>query len=236
MANEPEEKRQPGYFTENVYGVSPVILGSANAEILAFAARYRARFGNAPVWQSVAGYDSGHLAADVVHALASGTNATTDPHAIHAAVLNYLVTLNSPAQRTGSFWFDADHGRCQAIRNGRFSRGHIESAPLQLVPVTTPDNTEIASGVRDLPRRYARLQRVVCSGVFVNEFPRIDISQASFGADFYLWLRWARDAGVAAPDPTDISFPDMISGQFDRARPAELGEMPDGTVHRLWRV
>ena len=98
MANEPEEKRQPGYFTENVYGVSPVILGSANAEILAFAARYRARFGNAPVWQSVAGYDSGHLSADVVHALASGTNATTDPHAIHAAVLNYLVTLNSPAQ------------------------------------------------------------------------------------------------------------------------------------------
>jgi len=32
------------------------------------------------------------------------------------------------------------------------------------------------------------------------------------------------------------SFPNMISGQFDRTRPAELGEMPDGTVYRLWRV
>lgn len=242
MANEPEEKRQPGYFTENVYGVSPMILDSANAEILAFAARFRTRFGHDPVWQSVAGYDSGHLAADVVRAVASGANAATDPHAIRAAVLNYLVSLNSPAQALagllGPFWFDADHGRSQAIRIGRFSRGHIESAPLQLVPVTTPDTTEITSGAvfETSPGRYARLQRVVYSGVFLNEIPRIDISQSTFGADFYIWLRYARDAGIAAPDPTDISFPNMISGQFDRTRPAELGEMPDGTVYRLWRV
>src|SRR5262249_25937751 len=118
---------------------------------------------------------------------------------------------------------------------GRFSRGHIESAPLQLLPVTSPDTTEVASGAvfEMSPDHYARLQGVVYSGVFINEIPRIDISQSSFGADCYLWLRYARDAGVAAPDPNDINFPTLISGQFD---PAEQGEMADGTVYRRWRV
>jgi ABC-type branched-subunit amino acid transport system substrate-binding protein len=240
LAAEPEEKREPGYFTNNVYGVSPMILDSANADILAFARRYRARFGHDPVWQSVAGYDSGHLAADVVRAVGTGGNA--DPHGMRAAALHYLQALNNPAQALpgllGPFWFDGGHGRSQAIRIGRFSHGHIESAPLQLVPVATPDTTEIAAGsvFETAPGRYARLQRVVYSGVFINEIPRIDLSQTSFGADFYLWLRDAANAGPGAPDPTDINFPNMVSGQFDRAHPAEEGEMADGTVYRLWRV
>jgi ABC-type branched-subunit amino acid transport system substrate-binding protein len=242
LANEPEEKRQPGHFTEGVYGISPMILDSANAEILAFATRFHERFGHDPIWMSVAGYDSARLAAEVIRAVAPAAGYSGDPRAIRADVLRYLNALNNPALALpgllGPLWFDAEHGRSQAIRIGRFSRGNIESAPLQIVPVTTPDTTEIASGaVFELsPGHFARLQRVVYTGVFINEVPRVDISQASFAADFYLWLRFARDAGPGTFDPTDINFPSFVSGGFDRARPSESGEMTDGTVYRLWRV
>ncbi len=242
MAGEPEEKHQRGYFTENVYGISPVILDSANAEILAFADRFRANYGHDPVWASVVGYDAGQLAIEALHAVASNAGTVADPNALRAALRNYLITLNGPTQALpgllGPIWFDPERGRPQAIRIGRFNRGRFESAPLQIVPVTAPDATEIASGAvfETEPGRYARLQRVVYTGMFLNDVPRIDVGQSSFAADFYLWLRFARDAGPDASDPTDLIFPNMIGGTFDEKRPAEQREMSDGTVYRLWRV
>ncbi len=48
---EPEERQTAGFFTDGVYGISPVMLDSANAETLAFAERFRARFGHEPASQ-----------------------------------------------------------------------------------------------------------------------------------------------------------------------------------------
>lgn len=240
VAHEPEEQRRRGSLVDGVYGISPMILDSANAETLAFADRYRARYGREPSWNAAAGYDSGLLAVAAVDALAK--SGKTEPAAIRAAALAYFQSLDSPPRAIpgllGPIWFDKDHGRVQAIRISRFAGGHLESAPLQIVPVTTPSASELASGAvfEMAPGRYARLQRVVYSGIFLNEIPHVDISKASFGADFYVWLRFAKDAGPDSLDPTDINFPNMLSGSFNPARPAEQGEMPDGTTYRLWRV
>ena len=240
FADLPEERQQRGYFTDGVYGIAPMILDSANAETLAFAERYRARFAHDPVWQATSAYDATRLAIATVRA--ASASAGSDVHALRIAALSYLKSLNGPARALpgllGPLWFDPAGGRQQAIRIGRFNRGRFESAPVQIVPVTTSDPSEIASGAvfEVEPGRYARLQRVVYTGVFVNEIPRVDLPQSSFSADFYLWLRFAGDAGPAAADPTEISFPNMVSGSFDRTHPAEQGELADGTIYRLWRV
>ena len=243
LANQSEERTQPGYFSDNLYGLAPVILDSANANILAFAERFRARFGHDPVWFAIAGYDAANLAVAAVRAVAAnniGVNA--DLKAQRTAVLAYLLALNHTAKAQpgllGPFWFDEARARQQVIRVGRFHGGRFASAPVQFMPVANPDPAEIASGtVFELgPGRYARLQRVVYTGVFLNEIPRIDLAHASFNADFYLWLRFARDAGPDSADPTDLIFPNLISGSFDRTRPAELRKMADGSEYWLWRV
>jgi ABC-type branched-subunit amino acid transport system substrate-binding protein len=241
LKDETEEKRSRGWFTDNLYAVSPVNFDSANAETLQFLARFRARFGHEPAWQSATGYDGGRLAVAAVRAaLASG--AGTDTAAMRSGVLRYLGSLDSPAHAIegllGPIWFDREHGRPTPIRIGRFSGGHFESAPIQIVPVDMPAESDIASGAvfTMTNGRSARLQRVVYTGVYINEIPRIDVTRSSFGADFYVWLRFAGDAGRDSPDPTDIVFPNLISGSFDHAKPAEQGEMPDGTQYRLWRV
>ncbi len=241
VAREAEEKRHPGALTDGVYATSPVILDSAGAETLGFAAGFRARYGHDPDWAATTWHDTAVLAiAAIRHAAASGAHDTAD---MRRAVLAYLQSLDGSAHAVqgalGPIWFDQDRGKIPApIRVGRFSAGKFESAPLQIVPVATPASSEIASGaVFDMaPGRFARLQRVVYSGIFLNEVPHIDIAKSSFGADFYVWLRYARDAGPDAIDPADINFPNMVSGSFDPARPAETGVMPDGTVYRLWRV
>jgi branched-chain amino acid transport system substrate-binding protein len=125
-----------------------------------------------------------------------------------------------------------------ATRIARFDGGRQISAPVQIVPVSVPDASEIAAGrVFEIePGRYARLQRVAFAGVFVNEIPRMDLARSSFNADFYLWLRFAREAGPGGADPTDIVFPTMMSGGFERRNPVRQREMPDGTEYWLWRV
>ncbi len=241
LAREPEEQAHPGALVDGLYATAPMILDSANAETLAFAERFRTRYGHDPSWVATSAYDSAQAAVAAIRAAAAAAGAA-DPAALRAGVLRSLAALDGPTHSVhgllGPIWFDQDRGRTEAIRVGRFSGGHYISAPVQIVPVPLPSASEMASGaVFELaPGHYGRLQRVVYSGVFLNDISHIDLQRSSFGADFYVWLRYARDAGADSIDPAEISFPNMLSGGFDPSRPAEQGEMPDGTVYRLWRV
>ncbi|HEY2343087.1 MAG TPA: ABC transporter substrate-binding protein, partial [Chthoniobacteraceae bacterium] len=71
MVDLPEEKREPGYFSQGLYGISPMMLDSANAEILAFAERFHARYGHDPVWFAVAGYDAARVAIRTARVIAA---------------------------------------------------------------------------------------------------------------------------------------------------------------------
>jgi len=90
--------------------------------------------------------------------------------------------------------------------------------------------------VETAPGRFARRQQVVYTGMFLNEIARVDIAPSTFTADFYLWMRFARDTSPGLSDPTDISFPNLVRGSFDPKKPAVEGELPDGTTYRLWQV
>jgi ABC-type branched-subunit amino acid transport system substrate-binding protein len=238
--DQPEERKTPGYFTRGVYAASSMILDSANADMLAFAERYRARYGKEPSWEAAQSYDALNLVAAGIHAALAGGAA--DLQMRRAAIKGYLASLDSPANAvagvTGPIWFTPTRGRQQAVRVGRFHGMLFESAPLQLVPVSNPTEVEIASGaiVETGPGVFARRQQVVYTGVFLNEISRLDISQSTFTADFYLWLRFASGAGAGAAEPTDIDFPDLVRGNFDAKRPAAEGNLDDGTTYRLWRI
>lgn len=239
FADTPEDKKQPGFFSDNLFGICPMLLDSANADVLDFAERFKARFGHNPGWVTVAGYDAARLAIEAARKMDSGA---ADPKSRRAAALKYLLALNDPQHAPsgllGPLIFDADRGRTTALRIGRFMRGRFESAPLQIVPVRAPHEAEIKSGAvfETHPGSYARLQQVIYSGLYLNEILWIDQAHFTFAADFYVWLRFAKNSGAEAADPTEIQFPDLSSGHFDREHPVETRDMPDGTSYRLWRV
>lgn len=240
----PEERDDRGFFTRRVYAATPVLLDSANDDTRDFAERYRERFGEgglAVSWIAVQGYDAGRLAIAAMRAVAR-TEAAVDLKQRRQRFLTFLDSLDSPrravASLLGPIWFTPDRGRPLPIRVGWFRDGRFESAPLQLVPVSHPDPREIAAGrvVEIAVGRYAQRQKVVYSGMFLNELPRIDVAQSTFTADFYVWMRFVRDAAPDGADPTQIEFPHMVRGSFAAARPATEHELDDGTTYRLWRV
>jgi branched-chain amino acid transport system substrate-binding protein len=244
FARQPEEKQKPGFFTDGVYAVSPVMYDSGNAETLAFAARYRARFNHEPTLWSAQGYETARLAVAAVRATATGAPPETSAEVQQRreAVRAYLAGLNSPANGiaglNGPLWFTPERGREQALRVGRFENGVFVSAPGQLVPVHNPTAAELASqAVLEIGAgRYARRQQVVYTGIFVNELPSVNVADGSFSADFYFWTRFIKDNSPDAANPEEISFPDMVRGSFDYRVPVAQSVLPDGSMYRLWQV
>ncbi len=248
---QPEEQNTPGYFTNGVYAASPLFFDSGNAETLAFADRFRARFQHDPSYIEVQGYEAARLAIAAVRSVAQ-TNPKAEIPTRRQAVQHYLASLNSPAKGipglNGTLWFTSQRGREQPLRFGRFQDGIFESAPIQLVPVLAPDRAELAAGAvfpiapatgsaqTGHGQAYARLQQIVYTGVFLNELPRLDLAKSEFTADFYLWLRFAQAAGRQTANPINISFPQLIDGTFDPNKPAEQRQMPDGTQYWLWHI
>jgi ABC-type branched-subunit amino acid transport system substrate-binding protein len=241
FANLPEDKKSPGYFCDKLYGITPMLLDSANAEMLTFAERFKARFGHQPGWIAVSGYEAALAAVEAIRGLPPETT-EKGTAAARAAVLSALSAFNDPAHAPaallGPMVFDSTRGRETTVRVGRFTRGHFESAPLQIVSVVNPHETEVKSGAvfEMAPGSYARLQQVIYSGIFVNEIMWIDQPHFTFGADLYVWIRYAKNSGPEAADPNEINFPDLSSGHFDHEHPVEQRDMADGTCYRLWRV
>jgi branched-chain amino acid transport system substrate-binding protein len=238
----PEEKETRGFFTRSLYSAAPVLLDSANEATLDFVGRFKARFGaDRPVsWIAVQSYDAGRLAVAALREAARKPGA--DLKAKRAAVLAFLASLNGPARAVagvlGPIWFQPDHGRLMPIRIGRFRDSLIQSAPIQLVPDSSPDAREIASGslVEIGPGQYAHRQKVVYAGLFLNEIGRIDFAQSTFSADFYVWMRFAADPKTTGDDPTQIEFPQMVRGNFVAGRPADGRDYGNGMTYRLWHV
>jgi branched-chain amino acid transport system substrate-binding protein len=243
FAAEPEEQVKPGFFTDGLYAASPVLLDSGGATLLAFEERFRARHGREPSWRVVLGYEAAQMLLGILASTKMEAARPQDKASHRRAMREALLALDGPARAfpglSGPIWFDPARGRWAAMRIARFDRDWLESAPLQLVPVANPDLDERLTGavVPVADGRFARLQRVVYAGVYLNEIARLDLLQSSFTADFYLWLRSAATAAhPGETGPAEIQFPDMRRGDFDPTLPAVHRDLQDGSTYRLWHL
>jgi hypothetical protein len=148
------------------------------------------------------------------------------------AVRNFLAGLDGPEHAilgvTGPLWFTPGRGRDQTVRMGHFHSKLFESAPVQSVPVQHVERSELESGaaVELDDGVVARRQRVVFTGIRLNELARLDLAQSRVTADVYVWLRYAELPGVAAAKPDDIEFPDLLRGTSDGKQQARSAVPP----------
>lgn len=248
--SEPEEKKTPGFFTDGVYAASPVMLDSANAATLAFARRFRALFHHEPSWETVQSYDTFKLAAEAIRTVSAQAGGPLAPSEMRKELLAYFnspdADLTANSLSTG-LWLREEHRRQQPIRIGRYQGRMFRSALVQLAPVSAESVERAASGFVDLGGgQYARRQQVVYTGIHLIEIPRLNISQPSFTADFYLWMRYSNpEASLFRADaeinsnwgkelaPENIDFPDAVQG-LDKT---ELqNRQQNGVTYRLWHM
>ena len=243
--NEREEIAAPGFFTDGVYAASPVMLDSANAGTLAFARRFRARYKHEPSWEAVQAYDTLMLAAEAIRSVGEARTFDLTPGEWRVELLSYFKShgsaLAAQSLTSGGVWFAGERRMRQVVRIGRYQGTMLKSALTQLVPVPGAEANRAARGLVDLGGgQYARRQKVVYSGIYLNEILRVNIAQPSFTADFYYWMRYAKPDGTGGADsrtdadPDKVVFPDLVQGTPEETTLSAESELPDGSLYRLW--
>ncbi|MGA3195611.1 MAG: ABC transporter substrate-binding protein, partial [Terriglobales bacterium] len=138
---EPEEKREPGFFTNNTYIASPIIYDSSSERALTFADRFYRAYHKAADERSAKHYEAALLIAE---ALRQGgmqlTRRNRDDD--RQRIRNWLGAQDDAARATaglsGPLYFDETRSLPQAVRIGRCVEDRFVSAPIQLEAVPNP--------------------------------------------------------------------------------------------------
>lgn len=225
FANEPEERRQPGYFSRNLSATPPVIFDSAGEKAQAFAAVYRRKTHREPSWIAAGAYDGARIMIEALRR----ANVQNRPETLdedRSRVRVALAGINSPETGveglTRMLYFDDERNIPSPVRVGAFVFGRFGTSPQQLVLVEQPELLDLEQELRRndivaIGGRYYWRQRVVYTGIDVNRLDRIDIRQGTFTADINLWMR-----SVGDDAPALVEFPALVDkGAFTPSQPLE---------------
>jgi branched-chain amino acid transport system substrate-binding protein len=235
----PEERSQPGYFTNGLYASSPLLYDSAPAAVQSFATLYQQTYGSVPGWHAAKYYEAAQVA---VAALQAATLKDTSESVSNdrRQVAKQLGAINSVQTSVdgldGPLYFDSAHNSVATpIRFGQFSNDQFLSAPLQIVSVSDPTLVDLpaeeqAGDIIKVGAQYYWKQSVVYAGIDLKEVSAIDVTDSTFTADFYFWMRY-----IGTEDATAITFTNASSVSFDPNAPV-TSETIDGLQYRLYHV
>ena len=239
FAAEPEALEQPGFFTDGLYAVSPLLYDSLGGNALEFAQRYRAIYGVTPDWLGAKAYDATALGLYAFDTLDGASPANT-PHAdlreqVQRALAGLIGGDESVTGLEGPLSFNQDRSVKESLSIGVFDLGSLQSAPLQYRAANPGDvrdlDAELASGqVFDLNGEYFRQYRVVYVGVGINGVSEIDVQNQTFDADFFLWFRYEGDE-----DAEDVFFINAEAPDTPLPDPIERSEV-DGEHFAMYRI
>jgi ABC-type branched-subunit amino acid transport system substrate-binding protein len=231
FAEEPEEQAQPGFFTDGLYTVSPLLYDSLGGSALEFAQRYGAAFGSMPDWLGAKAFDATALALYAFDTLDGANPASTPTADLRQQVQRALVGVVGGAATVpgleGPLSFNRDRSVKESLSIGVFDLGSLQSAPLQYRPANADAVSDLAADlasglVFDLDGEYFRQYRVVYVGVGVNGVSEINAQNQTFDADFFLWFRYQGDQ-----DAEDVFFINAEEPDAPLPEPIDRSEIDD---------
>ena len=149
------------------------------------------------------------------------------------AAMNGLETAE--AGLLGPIYFDETRTMPQHAVFGRAQGDAYASAFEQLRPYAASASIsreeDLASGTAiEFDGQTLERQRIVFSGININELGELDTTNPSFYADFFVWFNYTGDA-----DATDVFFVNAVDPETELGDPLRRVET-EGQTYELFRV
>ena len=240
----PEEKTTPGYFSNDIYAVSPIIFDVANEKAQQFRNEYIRRYQQQPSWTAANYYNAASIAVAAIQRANLDSKATLPKQ--RERVKNSLAQINTIEDSikglTGDLYFDRNGNFNESIYIGTFRERHFISAFTQLQSVNNiklvGDLQQALSSGKILPvdGRYMHKTNIVYTGIDINEIRNLDEKTSSYLVDFYLWFRYPSEI-----DADNIEFTNYGTDRMDSGDKLELDEpIQESKIndvnYRLYRV
>ncbi len=239
FSTQPEEKETPGFFSEGLFAISPLIFDSMGGDSLAFNQNFAKAYGIQPGWRGAKAYDAVTAGIWAI-SNASISGKTSDIENDRKLVIMQLHSLNSPkvALRglTGMLFFDVNGDAPQGFSVGQFTSGILSSAPTQYRIVANRSEYNVAEEIRsgraiEIHGQLFRQYRVVYVGLEMIELRDLDTVAQSYTADFFFYFRYSGDDA-----PLNITFSNATDAGLGIGKPLESSTASGGLTYKLFRV
>ncbi len=254
FANTPEERDDPGFFTNNIYALTPIVFDISGETGQQFRSLYEQRFGSVPGWIAAAYYDTAHVVAS---AIAESFN--DQEKLLQNAIANqnwregrYLfkeaLADLSPVETTIQNFAQEKHFNSKGDITispivGVFDRGKFTSAYSQLQPIADikiVDNLQqqLELGeIVEFGEDYMRQTDIVYTGIDVNQVTNIDEKTSTYLMDFYLWFRYqGKDLNPAEIEFSNYGIERLDSGEKLAIEEPLEEKQQDGVDYKLFRI
>lgn len=190
------EKEQPGFYTNNIYAVTPSLRDIATEKAFALYERYRARYGRDPDATTASYYDNIILFTQGLREKTKGNENITE---IRQGIKSYLdgLTAKNPFNGAlGRIYFSTSHNIVKPAIMGLFQNGSFISAPIQLSIMMSPEKEPAfeerikEQSIFQLKGQWLSKTQVVYTGLDLKNISSIDVRNNQFTADFFIWFRY----------------------------------------------
>ncbi|MBF0572912.1 MAG: ABC transporter substrate-binding protein, partial [Desulfamplus sp.] len=131
----PNEKNNPGYYTNGMYAASGIIFDTADKNLQAFMESYHSKYGEPANRRAAFSYD----AAKVIHKALINAGITGKQNTLQddrKKIRDYIAAINNPLDAvegvTGFTYFNETRDPSKPISMGIFKNQQLISAPLQI--------------------------------------------------------------------------------------------------------
>ncbi len=233
-----EEQLIPGYFSDGIIAISPVIFDVAGVVGQDFRNHFVEKYNSAPGSKAATNYDAVKVAVQAIAA----AGISGDPANIAAdrqRVRDYLAGLNRAAKAidgvTGQIFFDRYGNVVKPLTVGFYEKQQLISAMVQLQPIKDVHriadyDKAIAQGrIFTIDDQPVYKTDVAYTGIDFIEISNLSEKDSTYSVDFYLWFRSRQDV-----DAENIEFINVVGDIHLGAPIAEYYE--DGIYYRAYRV
>ncbi len=207
----PEEQADPGYFTNGIYAVAPVISDIANEKTQQFINMYYSKYNDEePSWMPINYYEAALVAVQAIKmaGVQGQHKLITEERRKIKDVLSGLNNFKHALKgATGNISFDKQGNAKRAPVIGYFKNQKFISALTQFQPITgfdpfsVPEEGGEAEQIISVDDKPMGKTNVVYTGIDIHSITGLDIKNLLYTMDFSLWFRFR-----GSFNPADIEF------------------------------
>jgi len=222
----PEEQADPGYFSDGIYAVAPVIPDVASEKIRQFRNMYTLKYDEEPGWIAISYYEAALMAVQAMK--------KADVKGRQKLITQERRKLRDTLAKgaIGNISFDKSGNAEKALVIGFFQNQNFISALTQLHPMSEFNrisDTEEADQIISVDNKPMSKTNVVYTGIDIHTITDLDIKNLLFTMDFSLWFRFQ-----GAFNPADIEFLNAVK-PIQLLKPS-YQKISEQYTYRLYKV
>ena len=241
----PQEKINPGHYTNDIYVATPLIFDTANEKAQKFQEQYKVKYPSTEEidWSAAYAYDTVMVLVEAIKKAGidgSTENLKEDRAKLRDALASFNDVNQALEGTTGFNYFDDNRDAQKPVAIGVYKNKNIVSALTQFQVIRNLNeisDLKVATAserVLMIGDKYMYKTNVVYTGIKINEISDPDFANLTVVLDFHLWFR---SQGNFKPQQIEfLNAVDPKELEVQLENPIEVPKVKDQITYSVYKI